>query len=273
MTLLGHRFFRLEAIVRRGILGLICLMLAACQPEVTLFDALPQSQANAVLSALLDAHIHARKEASKDGIGVVVAGADAARALTVLRQQGLPQMPFEGLGAVFRKEGLVASPLAERARYLYALSQELANTLTLMDGVLAARVHVVLAERSGISAVGAPASAAVFIKHAAEYPIDIYLPRIRAMVAHGVPGLTVDSVSVALFPAHSEEPRAPSRAAINASPFGVSELQTWQLVLMALTVLAIGVAGGSLARRSVALGGAGRAVITGLSARFKRRDT
>ena len=224
------------------------LLLSACQADVVLLDGLPQSQANAVLSALLDARIDAHKQAGKDGIGVLVSGAQAARALTILRQQGLPQMPFEGLGEVFKKEGLVASPLAERARYLHALSQELANTLTLMDGVLAARVHVVLAERGGISAVGAPASAAVFIKHAAQYPIDIYLPRIRAMVAHGVPGLTTESVSVALFPADVHGLEGASRATpfpqVADHPDRYAGRWIAAMVFLALAGTVLGFAGG-----------------------------
>ncbi|MCE4861265.1 EscJ/YscJ/HrcJ family type III secretion inner membrane ring protein, partial [Campylobacter jejuni] len=80
--------------------------------------------------------------------------------------------------------------LEERARYIYALSQELTNTLSQMDGVLAARVHVVLPERGGVGENTTPSTAAVFIKHQAGYNLDALQPQIRKLVTHAIPGLT-----------------------------------------------------------------------------------
>ena len=103
------------------------------------------------------------------------------------------------MGQIFRKEGLVSSPLEERARYIYALSQELANTLSQMDGVITARVHVVLPERGGVGEEATPSTAAVFIKTQPGYALDALLPQIRRLVIHAIPGLSEDKVSVALI--------------------------------------------------------------------------
>ncbi|CAB3666417.1 MAG: EscJ/YscJ/HrcJ family type III secretion inner membrane ring protein [Achromobacter sp.] len=191
------------------LLGL-ALLLAACGSRVELFSAANESEANEVLSVLLDAGIAAQKAATKAGVAVSVDGAQVARALDILRARGLPRERFDGMGQIFRKEGLVSSPLEERARYIYALSQELTNTLSQMDGVLAARVHVVLPERGGVGENTTPSTAAVFIKHQTGYNLDALQPQIRKLVTHAIPGLTEDRVSIALV---SAQPAASAPAA------------------------------------------------------------
>ncbi|RYF74133.1 MAG: EscJ/YscJ/HrcJ family type III secretion inner membrane ring protein, partial [Comamonadaceae bacterium] len=130
-------------------------LVAACGARVDLMGSIPEDEANDVLSALLKADIPAEKIAGKEGmVGVRVDAAQVGRALEILRENGLPRERFAGMGQVFKKEGLISSPLEERARYIYALSQELSNTLSKIDGVLAARVHVVLPERGPAGETG-----------------------------------------------------------------------------------------------------------------------
>ncbi len=124
-----------------------------------------------------------------------------ARAITVLGAEGLPRHRYATMGDVFRKEGLISSPLEERARYLWALSQELSATVAQIDGVLTARVHVVLPERSSGSEPAMPSSAAVFIKHQLGYNLQNALPQVRQLVSNSIPGLAADKVSVVLVPA------------------------------------------------------------------------
>ena len=87
------------------------------------------------------------------------------RAVRTLEAAGLPRVARATLGDTFRKEGVISTPLEERARYIYALSQELETTLSNIDGVIVARVHVVLPERVAPGEPVQPASASVFIKH------------------------------------------------------------------------------------------------------------
>jgi len=100
----------------------VLLLLAACGSRVELFSSASEGEANEVLSVLLDAGIEASKASTKTGIAVSVDNQDVARALDILRTRGLPRDRFDGMGQIFRKEGLVSSPLEERARYVYALS-------------------------------------------------------------------------------------------------------------------------------------------------------
>ena len=240
----------LLARLRYLLLGLL-LVLAACGSRVELFSAANESEANEVLSVLLDAGISAQKASTKTGVAVSVEGQQVARALDILRARGLPRERFDGMGQIFRKEGLVSSPLEERARYIYALSQELTNTLSQMDGVLAARVHVVLPERGGVGENTTPSTAAVFIKHQTGYNLDALQPQIRKLVTHAIPGLTEDRVSIALV---SAQPAAASAAAGNATrqvlgmevAEGSASVLTLWLVALVLLVLALAGAVGLL---------------------------
>lgn len=151
---------------------------------------LPEKDANEVVAELASKHIDAQKRHDKNGVTILVAASDIARAVRVLAAKGLPNRSRSSLGEVFRKEGVISSPLEERARYLYALSQELEQTLSQIDNVVLARVHVVLPERIAPGEPVQPASAAVFIKHRVELDPDVVLPRVRRMVASSIPGLS-----------------------------------------------------------------------------------
>jgi len=231
--------------LRMALLG-SCLVLAACSGRVDLMGAIPEDEANEVLAALIKAQIPTEKVPGKEGmVGVRVGSNDVGRALEVLRDNGLPRERFAGMGQVFKKEGLISSPLEERARYIYALSQELSNTLSKIDGVLAARVHVVLPERSTAGETGVPATAAVFIKHQDGYNLEIIQPQIRRLVTNSIPSLTADRVSV-VFVASQQRPGAAQAQAGTHSvwgfevpqgtAFGLSML-LWSLAVLALAAL------------------------------------
>jgi type III secretion protein J len=184
---------------------LSALVLVGCSNQVELMSAMPEAESNEVLAALQKAGIAARKIPGKEGmVGVQVDPAQVGRAVDLLRAQGLPRERFAGMGDVFKKEGLISSPLEERARYLYALSQELSATLTQIDGVVVARVHVVLPERASPGeANSVPSTAAVFIKHQEGYNLDTVVPQIRKLVTNSIPGLSPEKVTVVLVSAQA----------------------------------------------------------------------
>jgi type III secretion protein J len=122
------------------------------------------------------------------------------RAVEILRAQGLPRGGFDTLGQVFKKEGFLSSPLEERARLTHALSQEIANTLSNIDGVVLARVHVSMPERDRLTD-RAPAAASVFVKHRANVDLSGQTGSIKALVVHSIEGLAYENVTVLLFPA------------------------------------------------------------------------
>ncbi|NKI94055.1 type III secretion inner membrane ring lipoprotein SctJ [Rhizobacter sp. SG703] len=194
-------------------LPLVLALLSGCSRPADLLTDVSESEANEVVAALSQARIEASKRPAKEGlVNVEIDAAQVPAAVVVLQNEGLPRERHASMGEVFRKEGLISSPLEERARYLWALSQELGTTLSQMDGVLKARVHVVLPERGNGSEPPLPSSAAVFIKHQRGYNLQASVPQIKMLVSGSIPGLQVDRVAVVLVSAQKAGAVAESAA-------------------------------------------------------------
>jgi type III secretion protein J len=178
----------------------LALALAGC--KVGLYSGLNEQEANEIVAALSAEGIDAAKERIEgSNWQVQVDEARLGAALDVLRAQGLPHDRYASMGDVFQKQGLVSTPSEERMRYIYAVSQELSQTLRTVDGVVAARVHVVIPANDPLSDRIRPSSAAVFIKHRPDVDLRLLAPAVKDMVAHSIEGLTHDQVSLSLFEA------------------------------------------------------------------------
>jgi type III secretion protein J len=116
---------------------------------------------------------------------------------------GLPREDFDSLGKVFKREGFVSTPLEERSRLLHALSQELSRTVSSIDGVLLARVALVLPAKHPLEDKVVPSSASVLIKVRPGLDVEALVPKIRALVVNSVEGLPYDSVTVVPFEAEA----------------------------------------------------------------------
>lgn len=186
------------------------LVLAGC--EVDLYTNLAEREANSMVATLQRNGIPAGRVLQDDGRMKVTVDRDRfAEAVGILEDIGLPRQNFASMGEVFKQEGLVASPLQERARMLFALSEELSRTVSQIDGVLSARVHIVLPDNDPLRRDASPSSASVFIRHEAGLAIDPLIPQIKTLVANGIAGLTYDKVSVVpiAVPATKTSPSGP----------------------------------------------------------------
>ena len=216
----------------------VALLLGGCSDRVELHRQLSEQEANEVIAELADKHIRAQKIPAKDGVIVAVNATDIGRAVRTLEAVGLPRVARTTLGDTFRKEGVISTPLEERARYIYALSQELESTLSNIDGVIVARVHVVLPERIAPGEPVQPASASVFIKHDPRLDPDNIRARVRRMVASSIPGMTaaVDNpqkLTVVFVPATSYQEQ---QRLVYFGPFLVpsDDLGLWRTSVMVL---------------------------------------
>jgi type III secretion protein J len=190
--------------VQRALVLLVALLLTACEAE--LYNNLDQRQANEMIATLQQRGIPAQRVAVKGGqYTVVVDKGRFADSIAILKEAGLPKQEFQNMGQVFKKEGLISSPMQERAQMIFALSQELSRTVSEIDGVLSARVHLVLPENDPLRQQLVPSSASVFIRHRGNMPVGNLVPQVKMLVANGVAGLSYDKVSVVLVPVDSQK--------------------------------------------------------------------
>ena len=175
-------------------------VLAGCDKETPIHSGLPEAQANLVMAALLDDGIEAHKAAGAEGTwDVIIMESQFARAANLLERRGLPRREYQGVGEVFKKTGMVSSPTEERIRFMDALSQDISRTIAQIDGVIDARVHVVLPENDPFAKSTLPSSAAVAIRSRWDAELDDFVPSIKALVQNSIEGLKYDKITVTIF--------------------------------------------------------------------------
>jgi type III secretion protein J len=185
------------------LLLLLPLILAGCKVE--LYSNVSEDDANTMMAVLLKNRVECDKiQAQEQSWTIRVDRSDISKALDILKAEGYPRQVFTSMGDVFKKEGLFSSPVEERIRYVYALSQDLSNTIARIDGVLAARVHIVLPENNPLSERTVPSAASVFVKYRPDCNVQAYILRIKDLVVNSIEGLTYDKVTVVLVEAQPD---------------------------------------------------------------------
>ncbi len=242
-------------ILRPALALCLFVLLSACG-EQELYTGLSQRQANEMTAVLRNAGIEAQKVAREaDRYAVLAPRENFSQAIELLRANGYPRDGYDTLGQVFKKEGFISSPMEERARFSHAVSQEISNTIASIDGVVVARVHLVVPERDPLSDKPKPSSASVFIKHRPGVDLSGRVGQVKALVVNAIEGLPYDNVTVALFTA---EP-LPARSALPTAPLAGLDTLLWSLLAAGAVVAAAG--GGLWAwRRHMAGRGQGSAV-------------
>lgn len=181
-------------------ISLATLLLAGCEKQTTLFSGLVERQANIVMAALLDNGITCTKTPGDEGTWNVMIGEGSfAKAVNLCEQRGLPQRTFQGVGDVFKKSGMVSSPSEERIRFMDAVAQDLSRTISMIDGVVDARVHVVLPENDPFAKNTLPSSASVAIRSRWDVDMTDAIPQIKGLVKNSIEGLAFEKITVTVF--------------------------------------------------------------------------
>ena len=197
--------------MRRGpglpVLVLVAAAVAAGACSTNILHGVDERSANEATAALERAGIGAEKqpdEGAAAGAGATytirVVHADGTRAVDLLRALGLPHDRRRGFAETYGQPSLIPTPSEERARYIDALAGEIERTLESADGVVSARVHLVLEESDPLSADARPrnpARAAVLLK-ARPGMAPFSDSDIQKLVAGSVAGLDPKAVSVVM---------------------------------------------------------------------------
>lgn len=183
---------------------LLGLFFGGCETRTTIVNNVPEREANEIYTLLASRGIDAVKTIAPTtavgGAGVQtwdisVSPNYVTESIAILNQAGLPRVKGTSLLDLFGESGLVPSDLQDRIRYQEGLSEQLANTIRKMDGVLDANVQITFpAEDQKDKTL----TASVYIKHRGilDNPNSILVTKVKRLVSSSLPGLTIDNVTV-----------------------------------------------------------------------------
>ncbi|WP_323765182.1 flagellar basal-body MS-ring/collar protein FliF [Marinovum sp.] len=160
---------------------------------VSLYRDLSPGDAGNIIEALEQADIPALAEGA--GTGVSVPTEDLARARMALASAGLPGDGTPGWELFDGGTGLGMNSFMQRVNRMRAMEGELARSIQTIDGIEAARVHLVLPEREPFSRERARPSASVIVRGSRQIATR-QAQAIRALVASAVPDLMPAQVTV-----------------------------------------------------------------------------
>ena len=158
-----------------------------------LYAGLDRQDVSSIGSALTEAGIPF--DVASDGASIKVRYSETARARMLLAEKGLPHSANSGYELYDKLGSLGLTSFMQDVTRVRATEGELARTIQLMNGIRAARVHIVLPDEGSFRRARQPPSASVMIR--TDAIADARTGQaIRHLVAAAVPGMTVDQVTV-----------------------------------------------------------------------------
>jgi flagellar M-ring protein FliF len=158
-----------------------------------LYTGLDKEDVSSIGAALHEAGLNF--DVSADGATVYVAYGDTAHARMLLAEKGLPRAPGAGYELFDKIGSLGLTSFMQQITRVRALEGELARTIQTMNGVKAARVHLVMPDEGSFRRARTPPSASVVLR--TEGGDDARIARaVRHLVAAAMPGMKPDQVTV-----------------------------------------------------------------------------
>jgi flagellar M-ring protein FliF len=195
---------------------------SAFESYVVLFNSLEREDSAAVVAKLKEMKVPYRLQA--EGTSIEVPESRVHELRLELAGSGLPRGAGVGFES-FDKLRLGATEFEQKVLYRRALEGELARTIGTLGAVQAARVHLVLPEKSVFVSKSEPASASIVVKLRPGRTLGA--PEISSVVhlaAASVPGLTADRV--ALVTAEGAMLHRPKRPKTDGSSDALDDAET-----------------------------------------------
>ncbi len=159
----------------------------------TLYVGLERSDVNQIGMVLGEAGIGF--DVAADGTTVLVPAGSTAKARMLLAEKGLPTSANAGYELFDNVGSLGLTSFMQQVTRVRALEGEIARTIQSLQGIKAARVHIVMSERANFRRDEQQPSASVVIR-ASSADAEKAAMSIRHLVAAAVPGLDAERVTV-----------------------------------------------------------------------------
>lgn len=160
-----------------------------------LYGSLTQSDASGVVQSLQSAKIPYKLDPATGGVMVPQEQINDARLM--LASQGLPEGDGAGFELIRKDPGFGVSQFMENARYQHALEVEIVRTITSLQAVESARVHLAVPPQSAFVRNRRAPSASVFLKLRPGRRLEPeQVSGVVHLVASSIPELEADQVTV-----------------------------------------------------------------------------
>jgi len=184
------------SIPKKILLLLTLIVLTGCG-WVDLNSGLSEREANEMMSLLHQRTIDVKKSVQSDGLFLLqVSEEDKVAAIAILANHGLPRKTRQACTELYKKKGsIIRSPTEERERVRCNMQMGIEDILSHLEGVVTARVQLVLPVSDPMTESKKKASASVLLK--TRYDIELGARNeIKKLVADAVPGLEYPNVTL-----------------------------------------------------------------------------
>lgn len=188
---------KLMALIGVGIVSILLVLAAGFyvnKPAYeTLYVGLETADLNQISVALSEANMDF--QVGTDGTSIQVAAGTTGRARLMLAEKGLPNSSNAGYELFDNVGSLGLTSFMQEVTRVRALEGEIARTIQTIQGISAARVHIVMPDVGNFRRGEQKPTASVMIRATAQAGRKA-APSIRHLVASAVPGLEADDVTV-----------------------------------------------------------------------------
>lgn len=188
---------RLVALAGVGVLSVALIIAAAVflnkPTQETLYIGLSSDDVSQISQVLAEANINFAT--GTDGASITVPAGMTGRARMLLAERGLPSSGTSGYELFDQVGSLGLTSFMQEITRVRALEGEIARTVQSINGISAARVHIVMADRGNFRRGEQKPSASVMVRTSTTIANKV-AQSVRHLVASSVPGLSVDDVTV-----------------------------------------------------------------------------